>query len=77
MAMGASVIAFVLACVAAGTTLFLGYSVLIAVLTYSGVGAVGLLLAVWIADALTKDTTPVSQGVLSGWPAKVTIAFHA
>ncbi|MEP1354520.1 MAG: hypothetical protein ABJX32_16765 [Tateyamaria sp.] len=62
MAMGASVIAFLLACVAAGTTLLLGYSFLIAVLTYSGVGAVSLLLAVWIADALTRDAAPVSQG---------------
>lgn len=61
MALGASLMAFVFACAAAGVTLFLGFSVVIAVLAYSSVGAVSLLLAVWIADMFTKDAAHVSQ----------------
>ena len=63
MAMGASFIAFVFACAAAGATLFLGFSFIVAVLVYSGVGALGLLLAVLIADTLGRNAPSVSDAV--------------
>jgi len=60
MALGASLLAFVLACAAAGVTLFLGFSIVIAFLAYSVVGAISLLVAVAIVDALTKDGSEVA-----------------
>ena len=67
MALGASVLAFVFACVAAGMTLYLGFSVVFAVLAYAIVGALSLLLAVVIADARTN--APVSVSDIAGHKA--------
>lgn len=61
MALGASVLAFVFACAAAGMTLYLGFSAVIAVLAYAIVGAFSLLVAVVIADARTNARVSVSD----------------
>jgi len=50
LGLSASFVAFLLACLAASLTYAAGYSVLVVVLVYSGVGAISLVLIVLIAD---------------------------
>lgn len=54
MGLGAALFAFLFACAAAVVAVAMGFSVFSAVLVYSGVGAVSLLLAVIAADTYSR-----------------------
>lgn len=54
MGLAGSFIAFVFACAAATMTLMMGFSLGLAFLAYSGVGAVSLVLIVLIGDQMRR-----------------------